>query len=236
MARFIALHDDRQRDAQVALETAKPAAAGVHLVGPAGEPVRLERLVKATESTSLDALVRAAGSLEAVSRLLVDGDPEIALDQVGRRLRNAARVYLRQDGSVLYAARVVQVVYGPDGAEKSRQDFSDTAATVGEEAAPLPWTGKLMPPDEVVRRFALSRSFQIRHVNGLTYDFLHGIATTLQQAGKLLFVGAGAKGAQPLIFTLNGTPYRGFLEGRVDGDAYLLVLHCSNLELKAVPA
>ena len=33
----------------------------------------------------------------------------------------------------------------------------------------------------------------------------------------------------------NGTPYRGFLEGRVDGDKYLLLLHLTNLELKELP-
>ncbi len=233
MARFISLTDDKQRDAQVALESARPPAAH-HQAGPNGEDVRLERLIKTTESTSLDALVRANGSLEAVSAALVAGDPEIDLDQIGRRLRNATRVHLRQDGSVLYAARVVQVVYGADGTEKSRADFSDTPANVGEEAPALPWTGRLMPLDEVVHRFVCSRAFRIRHVNGLTFDFLHGMAKTLQDAGKLLFLGAGAKGQQPLIFTLNGTPYRGFLEGRVDGDSYLLVLHCSNLELKTV--
>lgn len=236
MARIISLTDDKKRDAQVAIETARPRGSAHRTVGPTGQAVRLERLIKATESTSLEALVRTAGSLEAVSALLVAGDPEIDHEQVGRRLRNAARVYLRQDGSVLYAARVVQVVYGPDGVEKSRQDFSDTPATVGEEAAPLPWTGRLMSPDEVVHKFVLSRSFQIRHVNGLTFDFLHGIAKTLHDAGKLLYVGSGPKGQSPLIFTLNGTPYRGFLEGRVDGDGYRLVLHCSNLELKAVSA
>jgi hypothetical protein len=233
MARFISLTDDKKRDAQVSLESARPPAAH-HQAGPNGEDVRLERLIKTTESTSLDALVRANGSLEAVSAALVAGDPEIDLDQIGRRLRNATRVHLRQDGSVLYAARVVQVVYGPDGVEKSRADFSDTPANVGEEAPALPWTGRLMPLDEVVHRFVCSRAFRIRHVNGLTFDFLHGIAKTLHEAGKLLFLGAGAKGQQPLIFTLNGTPYRGFLEGRVDGDSYLLVLHCSNLELKTV--
>lgn len=236
MARFISLTDAQQRDAQVALVNAPHTASERRLVGPSGEKVRFERLIKATEVTSLNSLVRTYGSLEALSAALIAADPEIDLQQVGRRLRNAARVYLQQDGSVLYAARVVQVIYGPDGVEKSRQDFSDTPATVGEESKPLPWTGRLMTPDEVIHRFVLARSFQIRHINGLTYDFLHDIAKTLQDAGKLLYVGAGPKGQGPLIFTLNGTPYRGFLEGKVDGDGYLLILHCSNLELKAVLA
>ena len=235
MASFISLTDDKKRDAQVALETAPRAGASHHLVGPGGSEVRLERLIKATEATTLDALMRRHGTLDAVSAALIAGDPEIDLEQVGRRLRGATRVHLRLDGSVLYAARVMQVVYGPDGAEKSRQDFSDVPATVGEEAPALPWTARLLPADEVIHKFVLAKSFQIRHVNGLTYDFLHGIAKHLHEAGKLLFIGAGPKGQGPLIFTLNGTPYRGFLEGRVDGEGYLLVLHCSNLELKAAP-
>jgi hypothetical protein len=236
MARLISLTDDKKRDAQVAFEGVKKAAGGARQVGPQQQAVRLERLIKTTETASLDALVRQCGSLEQVSAALVKGDPEIALGQVGRKLRNAARVYLRKDGSVLYAARVMQVVYGPDGMEKSRQDFADTIATVGEEAAALPWTGRLLPAAEVVRKFAFMRAFQIRHINGLTFDFLYGIAQSLEQSGKLLYVGSGTKGQGPLIFTLNGTPYRGFLEGRVDGDGYRLVLHCSNLELKAVTA
>ncbi len=233
MARFISLTDSQQRDAQVALESSKPQAKH-HQSGPQGEEVHLERLIKTTESTSFEALLRAHGKPEALSALLVAGDPEIDVEQVGRRLRNATRVHLRQDGSVLYAARVMQVVYGPDDVEKSRADFSDTPANVGEDAPALPWTGRLMALDEVVRRFVCARAFRIRHVNGLTFDFLFGIAKTLHEAGKLLYVGAGAKGQSPLIFTLNGTPFRGFLEGRVEGDSYLLVLHCSNLELKTV--
>jgi hypothetical protein len=48
-----------------------------------------------------------------------------------------------------------------------------------------------------------------------------------------LLLGAGSKSNQPLILRRNGTPYRGFLEGRTRGETYRLVLHLSNLELKA---
>ena len=63
------------------------------------------------------------------------------------------------------------------------------------------------------------------------------MAKTLAAEKKLLLVGTGPKGQQPLIFTTNGAPYRGFLEGRVSpgGDGYRLILHLSNLELKAPP-
>jgi hypothetical protein len=196
--------------------------------------LKLERLVKATEKTSLDALTRMLGTPEAVSKALVEGDPEIDLEQVGRRLGQATRVWVGGTGQILYAARVLSVVTAPDGTEKSRGDFVDVEATVGEDLPPLAWSGRLMPAAQVVRKFALVRKQQLRHVNGLTFDFLYDIAKTLEASQQMLVVGSGPRGQQPLIFQTNGAPFRGFLEGRTEGDTYLLVLHLSNLELKPV--
>ncbi len=62
------------------------------------------------------------------------------------------------------------------------------------------------------------------------------IDRTLRKAGA--DVGAGPGGRDPIILERNGLPYRGFLEGRVRGDHYLLVLHLTHLELTVpvVPA
>jgi hypothetical protein len=48
-----------------------------------------------------------------------------------------------------------------------------------------------------------------------------------------MLLGAGPKGAQPLVLTRGGQQYRGFLEGRTQGSKYCLILHLSNMELKA---
>ncbi len=232
MARLIPLMDAKKRDAHVAAEWAKKPPA-LKMVGPSGTPARLERLIRTTDATAYDALLRAHGDDEGVARALVAGDPEIDLHLVGRRLGDAARVYLRPDGAVLSVARVLRVVRGPDGAERSREDFLDVEATLSEESAPMVWTGKLVPIAEAIRKFAFTKQLQLRHVSGLTFQFLYDIAKELHAAKKMVFVGTGPKGQGPLIFTTNGAPYRGFLEGRVDGDAYRLVLHLSNLELKS---
>ncbi len=234
MPRLISIMDAKKRDAQIEVDSPRSREAHRY-VGPDGEPVTHQRLVKGTERTTYGALLEEAGSPEAISKALIEGDPEIDLTQVGRRLGYTSRVYLGPAGNVLYVARILKVVYGPDGQETSREDFVDVEATVGEELPPLPYTGRLMPVDTVIRRFALVRKLQLRHVNGLTFDFLYEIAKSLQDAGKLMLVGAGSKGATPLIFQTNGTPFRGFLEGRVEGDSYKLVLHLSNLEIKALP-
>ena len=58
------------------------------------------------------------------------------------------------------------------------------------------------------------------------------LAKELEQRGSLMLLGAGPKSNQPLILRRGGTPYRGFLEGRTEGEKYCLMLHFSNLELK----
>lgn len=235
MPRILSITDDKKRDAHVEVASPPRPERLRWVSAKDGAPIRLERLVKTTDKTSFEALAQKHGSLEAIGSALVLGDPELDLEQVGRRLGNATRVWVGPTGQVLYAARVLSVVTGPDGAEKSRGDFVDVEATVGEDLPPIPWTGRLIPAGDVVRKFVLGRKLQVRHVNGLTFEFLHSIASTLEKAEKLLLVGAGPKGQAPLVFQTNGAPFRGFLEGRTDGpDRYLLVLHLSNLELKSV--
>lgn len=228
----IPITDARQRDAQVIGRSPRQGQRTSYRTTDGRRPTAA-RLIKATEATAYEALLAGCdGDADRLAEALIAGDPEVDLEAVGRRLDDASRVYVQQDGAVLYAARVLRVVTDPQGKELSREDFVDVEATVGAEEPALPWTGKLIPIDEAVRRFAMVRKLQLRHVNGLTFDFLRDIAATLQEAGKMLLVGSGAKGAKPLIFCKNGSPYRGFLEGRIDGDAFRLVLHLSNLELK----
>ena len=61
------------------------------------------------------------------------------------------------------------------------------------------------------------------------------MAKKLADAKALMLVGGGEKGTGPIILNSGGTSYRGFLEGRVDGDKYMLILHLTNLELKELP-
>lgn len=231
----IPITDDRKRDATVEAFSPRPAASATYQTSDGAKPEH-RRLIKANEHTSFASLLaKHDDDLDALAEGLIAGDPEVPLELVGSHLQDANRVYVKADGTVLYAARVLRVSTDVSGEETGRDDFVDVEATVSADSAPLPWTGKLLDVNEVVRRFALVRKVQLRHVNGLTYDFLYEIAKSLSEANKLLLVGSGKKGNQPLIFQRNGAPFRGFLEGRVDGAAFRLVLHLSNMEIKALP-
>jgi hypothetical protein len=97
---------------------------------------------------------------------------------------------------------------------------------------PIRWTGRKMPKSDVVRKFAFRRSMQLQHVDGVTFDFLFAMAKELADEDVMVLLGAGESGKDPIVLQMNGSPYRGFLEGRIDGDCYLLLLHLSNMELK----
>jgi hypothetical protein len=125
----------------------------------------------------------------------------------------------------------MEITFNPEGEETERREPVEVASTVND-AIPLRWTGKKMPKSEVVRNFAFRRSLQLQHVDGVTFDFLFSMAKELSDEDSMVLLGAGSSGKDPIVMQVNGSPYRGFLEGRVEGDKYLLLLHLSNMELK----
>ncbi len=232
--RIISIADEKKRDAHVEIESPKTKAR-MKYINDLKQNVKSQRFVKSTEKNTFRTLAAQYDEGEKLAQALIEGDPEIDFEKTGRLVGNADRVYIREDGSILYCARTLQVKLNPAGEEIDRGDFVDVSATVNEET-PLPWTGKLFETGDVIRKFALVRKLRIRHVNGLTFDFLYEMAKKLQDEKKMMLVGSGKRGSAPLIFQTNGSPYRGFLEGRVEGETFLLVLHLSNLELKRVDA
>ncbi len=132
---------------------------------------------------------------------------------------------------IAHSAQQFEIVRNPDGTLRERRPRVLPLPNVTTET-PLRWSGKMIAKDEAIRKFVLSTKVQLKHVNGLTYDFLFAMARELEQKQSLMLVGAGPKANQPLVLRRGGSPYRGFLEGRTSGDRYSLVLHLSNLELK----
>lgn len=227
--RKIHLMSEAGRDATLAMvAVAEPPPPRT---GLPGKNIAFIRYLAATEAGMLDALVATYG--DALAQALIDGDPEIDLERVGRHIGDVTPVFLAGDGAVMHAApTVVDVVLAPDGSERDRKPASDTPGNVNEPE-PVRFAGRKISKREAIVRFAFRRTIEIRHVDGLSFDYLFAIAKQLADDGALAMLGAGPKGRDPLVFQENGTPYRGFLEGRIDGDRYMLLLHLSNLELRA---
>lgn len=228
MASSIRLTNAAGRDGSV--QTTLPAREPGVQTGLPGHTVSFRRFLAATEACRGEAMARQLGDDYAQS--LIDGDPEVDIEHVGRTIGETNVVYLTAAGEFLHSApAVVEVITLPDGSEKERRAPVDIEANIDDEH-PVRWTGRKFPIVDAVRRFVFRRSLQVVHVDGVTYDFLQGMAADLAKEKVLMFVGAGSKGLDPLVFQANGRPCRGFLEGRVDGERYQLLLHLSDMELK----
>lgn len=226
--RKIRIANAEGRDATVAYETLR--GDDLPELGLPGEPITFKRYLAVAPSGHHDQLVAAHG--DDYAQALIDGDPEIDVEVVGRELGPTDNVFLDNEGEVLYAPpEIIEIVLNPDGSEKARRQPEDVPANVNE-ALPIRWSKMMLKRGDLSRRFAFRRTLQLHHVDGLTYDFLYGMAKALNDAGEAVYVGGGESGKEPLVFQDNGAPYRGFLEGRVDGQKYQLLLHLSSLELK----
>ena len=226
--RKLHLTNSQGRDATVVFGSVK-AKPGPKL-GLPGTEIQFRRYLAATAETSHSAMQEQLG--DDYGQALIDADPEVDMEAVGRQIHSTSVVFLSAGGDVMHAPpRWVEVIHDASGEERERRDPEDREGNVNDDM-PVRWTGKRLDKSEAVRRFVFTRTLQVSHIDGLTYDYLFGMAKELAETGQMVMMGGGPKGKDPLVFQTNGTPYRGFLEGRVDGDRYLLLLHLSNMELK----
>jgi hypothetical protein len=227
----INLRDKRNRDALVRADGIAQSSV-VRYVDKDGTQPKLRHVLRATAEHTYEKLRHDAGGDDAVlAANLVAGDADTDLERVGMFLTDTSRVYVNSNGEIVYQIQQTEIVRDAFGVEKERRPRRRLDPNV-ESDVPIAWTGRLIKKSDAIRRFVFSGKLQIVHVNGLTYDFLYGMAKELSEADSMMLVGAGQSGKDPLIFRRGSTPYRGFLEGRINGDKYILLLHLSKLELK----
>lgn len=231
--RKINLSNDSKRDAEVAYGTSFHRPSPVYKTAD-GKRGQSERRVKATMGTTDEVLLAQYG--EGLADALIAGDPEVDMERFGLKVEGVKKVYITPGQKVAYGVTLNEHVYLPDGTEKEVRPEQNTTANISTDGIPIRWTGKLIPRDKALRMFMFKKSYQIQHVNGLTYDFLFDMAKKLAEADSMMLVGGGPKGVDPLVMANGGTPYRAFLEGRVDGDKYALILRLTNMELKSLNA
>lgn len=229
--KVVHIANKRKRDAQVVVR-AQARRSGVKTVLPDGTEKTNARLVKYTVDDEYDMLLERCGGADEFEQCLVDSDPEVNMQQAGRRLRRTHKLYIDSRNLIAYRLNLTRVVYDPDGSERERHDINKLPANINVPQ-PLTWTGQYFARKEAIRRFVFSRSYQLCHINGVTFDFLYAMARELHEARRMVVVGAGKGGRDPILLTRGGQPYRGFLEGRAGPDRYALVLHLSDIELKA---
>ncbi len=177
--------------------------------------------------------------LKVTAQELIAGDPELVPEVCGEVLEvetlSAAFYDPESDVPAPVADfKQIDIVYTPAGEEKERRPHI-TRKTNLNDLHPIK-IGKRLPLAQGLTDFVFKQVYQIVHEDGVTKDFLFGIARELHERQELAILGAGAKGNLPLVVRDKGTPYRAFLHGEIgvgeEEGKYKLLLLLSDQELK----
>ncbi|MDJ0838680.1 MAG: hypothetical protein QNK37_19340 [Acidobacteriota bacterium] len=231
--RALNIADDGNRDSHVAFEPVTVKTETGFRTDNGGK-VRSVKVIKNTMESNLAHLKELAekGGSEPED-LIIAGDPEVDFRYMGKISSSTRTIYIDESGRISYNVRFQENIYSPEGELTETRDMESLPANIAVDW-PLRWSKKFVPVSKAVKMFVFSKVYQLRHVNGLTYDFLYRMAEVLHKKQAFMLIGAGKAGKEPLRFHRGGLPYRAFLRGRVKGESYCLTLHLTNLELKAV--
>ncbi len=230
--RPIHISNEKKRDAEVTFDT-QVKKKNVRMILKNGEEKINVKILKSTVATDPQFLVDSSDDLKYFAETLINEDPEADMENAGRKLDRTHKLYVDRNNNIAYRLNLFRVIYNPDGTEKERRDVNKLPSNVNAKA-PLRWTGKKFPKEKAIRQFVFTRKYQVRHINGVTFDFLYNMAKELDESNSLLLIGGGEKGNEPVLLTRGGQPYRGFLEGRIKEDRYSLILHLTDIELKGL--
>ncbi len=233
MSRFINISNEKDRNSEIMFESFTPEQV-VYYETSDKKKTENKKIIKGVSEHSTEGLLKEFGDPDKLAEALISSDPEVDMEITGQFLTGTSRVFINKEQKVVFRINTKEFVYLPDGSMKEEREPRHLRPNVAVEA-PLKWSGKYMPKKDIFNKFIFARKYQLKHTNGLTYDFLFDMAKKLHEKESLMLIGSGAKGTGPLIFQEGGKPFRAFLEGRVEKSKYLLILHLSNLELKPLP-
>ena len=245
MIRYIKLANDKKRDAEITFRSLNPKPS-VSMVMESGEKVINKRVIKSTSKTSTQTLLgkytdKSKEGVDVKMHLatqlaedLIASDPESDLELTGKFIEDVSRVYINEDEKPVFSVKKIEKIFSPSAELKEEREPKYNDSNITGECI-VNWTGKLMPKAKIYNKLVFHKKYQLKHINGLTYDFLFDMAKQLADKDAMMMMGGGTSGKEPLVMNDGGKPYRAFLEGRIKGDKYCLILHLTDQELKPLP-
>ena len=235
MFRYIKIQDKDKRDADINFKSVKTGNM-IYLALDNGEKPINKKVIKSTIENSIEHILNKSNPTDEdyikFSDKLLKEDSEIDFELFGKFIGKTDKIYTDKNLKPVYNVTVTEQILDSKGelVEEKDKKFIKSNIT-GEDT--VKWTGKYIPKKQLYNKVVLSSKYQLKHVNGLTFDFLFNIAKNLHEKDSFMMLGGG-KGNEPLIMNDNGKSYRAFLEGKINGKSYSLIMHLSNQEYKKV--
>ena len=242
MIRYIKLSNEKNRDAEVTYRSLNPKASIKLGINSPGDVIN-RRVLKSTSTTDFSTLI-ADFKLDKtedeelqksilLSEEIIKNDPEIDFEMGGKYISGLQRVYVNEQQKPVFKVRKTEKIFSPTAELKEEREPKYNESNILDQI--VKWTGKMMSKSKMYNKLVFTKKYQIKHINGLTYDFLFEMAKQLSDKDSLMMLGGGKSGKEPLVMNDGGKPYRAFLEGRVKEERYCLILHLTDQELKSLP-
>ena len=242
MIRYIKLSNEKNRDAEVTYRSLNPKASIKLGINSPGDVIN-RRVLKSTTTTDFSTLIadfkldktedKELQKSILLSEEIIKNDPEIDFEMGGKYISGLQRVYVNEQQKPVFKVRKTEKIFSPTAELKEEREPKYNESNILDQI--VKWTGKMMPKSKVYNKLVFTKKYQIKHINGLTYDFLFEMAKQLSDKDSLMMLGGGKSGKEPLVMNDGGKPYRAFLEGRVKEERYCLILHLTDQELKSLP-
>jgi hypothetical protein len=220
MIRYIKLSNEKNRDAEVTYRSLNPKSSIRLGVNAPGDVIN-KRVLKSTSTTDFSTLIKD---------FKVDNKED---EELQKYISGLQRVYVNEQQKPVFKVKKTEKIFSPTAELKEEREPKYNESNILDQI--VKWTGKMMSKSKVYNKLVFNKKYQIKHINGLTYDFLFEMAKQLSDKDSLMMLGGGKSGKEPLVMNDGGKPYRAFLEGRVQEDKYCLILHLTDQELKSLP-
>lgn len=173
----------------------------------------------------------------------IENDKDIELELTGKRVGRTSSILLTDENELCYNFSEYEIKKDRKGkivpCEVCGEIYCEHRikkqiySNINDDEKPIKWIKKYMiDKREALKIWSFDRSYQIVHTNGLTYDFLYKIAKSLHDSNKVVFIAPIVeKEPQKLVIRTGQHPFYGWLEGRIQGDEYALILHGTTFRL-----
>jgi len=235
MIRYIQIEDSNKIDAEITFKSIKKGNQ-IYMALESGEKPINKRVLKSTRENSLNFLIGKKNPSDddynEFSERLIYKDDEIDFELFGKFINKVDKIYTNQYLKPVFNVNISEQIIDPNGQLVEEKEKAYSKSNINGESI-VRWTGRYIPKKKLFNKVVLTSKYQLKHINGLTFDFLFKIAENLQEKDSFMMLGGG-KGNEPLIINDGGKPYRAFLEGKIKDKSYILIMHLSNQEYKSL--
>jgi hypothetical protein len=173
----------------------------------------------------------------------LDEDNEIDLELTGKKVGRTSRLLFSETGKLCYKFKEYEIKKDRQGRIVPCEICGElycqhrikkqTTTNIDDDDKPIVYVRPMtMDKIEAIKMWSFDKSYQIRHVDGLTYKFCYELATKLHESGKMVLMAPIEDNKpQKIVIRNGGIPFYGWLEGRIKDDKYALILHRTTLRI-----